>query len=108
LPGRLPYKLRELGLSAYCGLEQIRKSKAPPDERQKAEKDLLDGLFRSCLDTPKAAGAPEAFVLWRQGIALYHQSFHNGPDFSPGHSDYADGLLFCREMGGGGSEAEGM
>lgn len=98
LPGRLPYQLRALGLSAFCGLQRIDAGPLPEEQKRDARERLLWGLFKGCLARPDAASndVEAAFALWRQGIAIHGRQYH----------DYTDGLLFCREMTRGGGSGE--
>lgn len=94
LPSRLPYKLRELAVTAKYGLERIDATIKSSEECKAAKDRLLKGLFDSCLDEPGWRGAEEARAIWEQGIALYPKDPER----------YTDGLLFCRALAGGGQD----
>lgn len=93
LPGRLPYKLRELAPAARCGLAEIGPGENGAEHRDR----LLRGLFASCLDGPGDRNAQAAaFALWRRGIDIA------GED----EARFTDGLLLCRELARGGDAGE--
>ncbi|MBL8470941.1 MAG: hypothetical protein JNM98_04015, partial [Rhodocyclaceae bacterium] len=97
LPGRLPYKLRELALTARCALERVAEQNQSADAHAQAHKMLLGGLLRQCLE---GDGSEEIFAaalsIWQQGI-----------DLACGDEGrYTDGLLLCRQLGRGESGAD--
>lgn len=112
LPGRLPYKLRELGLSARCGLERIAAQDASAEEKTAVRKELLEGLFATCLEGDVAPSLRQAaFRLWAQGIRLHERSARcpdeeRGQTRDQGESRYTDGLLLCRALASGGDGEE--
>jgi CRISPR-associated protein Cmr2 len=95
LPNSLPYKLRELALSARCGLDCIGKDEKTSDQ-------LLKGLFNSCLENSKGKFADAAFKVWKQGIYLQRSSTSKNPE-----SKYTDGLLLCRALALGSDTCQG-
>ena len=106
LPGRLPYKLRQLALSVRCGLREIddsADSTSSPKERDERRSEFLRGLFTASLDGADAREAGRAaFALWRRGIDIH------GVEDVEAEGRYTDGLLFCRELARGGGSREGV
>ena len=115
LPGRLPYKLRELGLSVRCGLEAIRDGGGSAEEKQTRRGNLLRGLFNRCLEGEVDDRIKDAaFRLWEQGISLHERpASHCCPDReslglrAPPEERYTDGLLLCRELASLSDSGEG-
>ncbi|SER20127.1 CRISPR-associated protein Cmr2 [Solimonas aquatica] len=111
LPGRLPYKLRELAPSARYGLERIQ-TLQHAEQIDTARTNLLRGLFASCIDLPKTPGAQAAFQVWERGVSLYEQPQAARPeavaarDGERREERYTDGLLLCRELARGGDSGE--
>jgi CRISPR-associated protein Cmr2 len=97
LPGRLPYKLREMALSARCGLDRIHEGAGSTEEKIQARKRLLKGLFDSCMEKSGTDTAQAALRIWVQGIDLERKD----------ESHYTDGLLLCRELAQAGATGEG-
>lgn len=88
LPGRLPYKLRELTPHVAVVLERTRDD---PNQREL----WLRGLFEQELGATSVAGcASAAFSIWFQGLKLYNAERALG------------GLLVCRALAGNEEDAE--
>ena len=115
LPGRLPYKLRELGLSVRGGLEVIRDGDGSAEEKAELRSRLLRGLFNRCLEGDVEGDVKDsAFRLWEQGISLHERpasggcSQHDALGIQESPEDrYTDGLLLCRELANLGERGEG-
>ncbi len=105
LPGRLPYKLRDASPSLNAALEDIGESKTSEEDRQEAEKSLLHGMFKSCLDGPVPADIKTAASqLWRRGVEVAREHPDADKGVRPAH--FADGLLVCRELARGDAAEE--
>lgn len=102
LPGRLPYKLRDISASVNAALDDIGLSDKPDKERQADTDRLLHGMFKSCLDGPVPGDVEEAAeALWRRGVAVARE--HPDADEGVIPARFADGLLVCRELARGGT-----
>lgn len=99
LPGRLPYKLREMApLVAALSPEEM----TSPDS-------WLRGLFDAAAGEHIPRGLKDAaFRVWQQGVAMDQVAQNQGD--SPSKSDSLErqvgGLLLCRALAGNEEEAE--
>ena len=101
LPGRLPYKLRDLTDLALAESEPGRHQRGV--QAQIPSRAFLRGLLTTALETDVAPHLRDAVIhIWKQGFRL-HGSAAQGPrEQEPERS--VDGLLFCRALAGSGEE----
>jgi CRISPR-associated protein Cmr2 len=99
LPGRLPYKLREMGEHVPMDLTEDQREllremgeHVPLDLTEDQRELLLDGLVVQAFDgeLPSKELVRSVSAMWRRGFELYGHR----PDRS------ADGLLLCRALAG--------
>lgn len=106
LPGRLPYKLRELNPV----LRPLLTGETPVNDESRAA--LLRGMFEQCLGAGTAgkAEADHAFLLWRQGLELALAKAQGetpnkcGSEQSDPLARAADGLVLARLLAQSGEE----
>ncbi|MQX37565.1 type III-B CRISPR-associated protein Cas10/Cmr2 [Roseospira navarrensis] len=105
LPGRLPYKLRDISASVNDALDVIGRSGQSGKDRQAAEQTLLHGMFRSCLEGSVPDSVKKAAEeLWLRGVTVARACPDADGSVHPEH--FADGLLVCRELARGESAGE--
>ena len=102
LPGRLPYKLRDLTDLALAERPQTGSgSKAARGTGPSVP--FLRGLLSTALEGGVARDLRDAVIdLWAQGFRLHGASGHVSVEPAPERA--VDGLLFCRTLAGSGED----
>ena len=101
LPGRVPYKLRDL---TDLALAESASGRRPQKTRAQVPSEaFLRGLLATALDAKVTRSLRKAVIgIWTQGFRLHSAAAQ--PSREPAPERAVDGLLFCRALAGSGDD----